>query len=610
MLAILLSLFLMQGAYLNSYQYALDLIERGRFGEAEMMLQETLDLHPDYLPALKRKAELQVNARHYQDAIDTYRRVLDLNPGDPYVLAHIAELYAWTGEYDHAIVTYRDAIKMYPDNLHVKIGLAKVMRWAQRYTEAAELYREVLGKDPENHHALKGLSKAYARMEDYADAARVIEKAIRLYPDDEELYKVKGNILAWQKNYHKAVEALRKAVDIAPDYVEAYATMGDVYQWMKSYKKSIISYKKAISISPDSDDYHLLLAEVYLKTYNTYLAVKQLNIALNINPLNTRAIELLDEIEGRKWYMFIQATSHLTEFVIYSFVLVLIFINFRKKGRLLARKHRIYLVFVNFIIPVSAVISLVLYMGQNIISDRFDVDAEFLHSISESFLFFVFGMSFLSFLVEESRKDLQGKDVVLAIGAHPDDIELGCSGYLMKAKDRGARIYGLVMTKGEMGTNNLENREVEQLKAARFMGMDGIWVLDFRDTRLGENILGLKDAIQEKIIETGATVVLTHTANDIHSDHRAVFKATREAARKTAEVLSYEDVSTPDNFRANYYADISKYIDDKTKLLSFHKTQAHRAYMDPDVVKGRAAHRGLQSNLQYAEAFKIYRFIQ
>ncbi|MFQ5586805.1 MAG: PIG-L deacetylase family protein, partial [Thermodesulfobacteriota bacterium] len=96
---------------------------------------------------------------------------------------------------------------------------------------------------------------------------------------------------------------------------------------------------------------------------------------------------------------------------------------------------------------------------------------------------------------------------------------------------------------------------------------------------------------------------------DIHSDHQAVFKATKEAARHCS-ILCYEDVSTPREFVANYFVDISGYIEDKLKLITFHKTQELKTYMDPEVIKGRAAHRGLQCGVTYAEAFSIYRLLR
>ncbi|MBI5453136.1 MAG: PIG-L family deacetylase [Deltaproteobacteria bacterium] len=237
------------------------------------------------------------------------------------------------------------------------------------------------------------------------------------------------------------------------------------------------------------------------------------------------------------------------------------------------------------------------------------VDANLIEDVTEAILFFTLGSSLMALLWTERRVHDFTNTTILAIGAHPDDIELGCGGFIMKAKDSGAKVYGLTMTRGEKGTDKNGAREGELKKAALFMELDGFSISDFPDTGLKDAVARMKDAIEEKIKETGATLVLTHTQIDIHTDHQAVFEATKVAARNIS-VLCYEDVSTPREFVPNYFVDIGSYIEDKMKLVSLHRTQNDKNYMDPEVIKGRAAHRGIQGGVQYAEAFRIYKLLK
>ena len=105
-------------------------------------------------------------------------------------------------------------------------------------------------------------------------------------------------------------------------------------------------------------------------------------------------------------------------------------------------------------------------------------------------------------------------------------------------------------------------------------------------------------------------MVLTHTDVDVHGDHRAVFAATREAARAVRTVLCYEDVSTTDQFSPNFYVDITLYLDDHLKACAIHRTQGHRTYMDPQVIQGRAAHRGMQAGVHFAMAFRMMNMVR
>jgi LmbE family N-acetylglucosaminyl deacetylase len=86
--------------------------------------------------------------------------------------------------------------------------------------------------------------------------------------------------------------------------------------------------------------------------------------------------------------------------------------------------------------------------------------------------------------------------------------------------------------------------------------------------------------------------------------------ATREAARRVPTVLAYEDVSTSQAFVPNYYVDVTGFIEDHLKAVSFHRSQAGKAYMDPEALRGRAAHRGMQVGVPYALAFRTVNLVR
>jgi LmbE family N-acetylglucosaminyl deacetylase len=73
---------------------------------------------------------------------------------------------------------------------------------------------------------------------------------------------------------------------------------------------------------------------------------------------------------------------------------------------------------------------------------------------------------------------------ILAVGAHPDDIELGCGGLLLK---EGHNVYMYTLTHGAASGDPSE-RTREQIKAAKFIGAKTMWIGNFEDTRLTANI--------------------------------------------------------------------------------------------------------------------------
>jgi len=607
MIVLLFAFLLSQSGYIELYNEGQRLLEAGKVVEAEGVLEEAAALNPKSVSILHALAKVYRREKRFPEAAAQYRKILEINPKDISARGHLAELYSWMGDYDKSISTYKDALEIDPENNDLMIGMARVLRWSHRYDEAERLYNKVLQKDEENLEALKGLAKTYSMAGDYKRGIEILNEAIRLYPGDAELYKEKGTVLAWQKDYKGAISTLKRAIELSPDYADAYRTIGDVYLWMRSYQESIDSYKRAVEIEPENIENYLLLSRLYKQTGDMQLAEEFVKKALRISPSDSHALTMWRELRGLEGYQILGKTRDIVELTVFLFVLGTVFFTYKKKRRLIKRRHKLYFYFLNFVLPVLVLIILVVFLSDNRLSSL--IDTSLIKELTEAVLFISLGASLLAFLWAERRTNDYSKETILAVGAHPDDIELGCSAFLMKAKDNGAKIYGLVLTRGEKGTDRNGKREKEFTEAAIFMELDGFWVMDLPDTELKNSVSRIKDIVEDKIKEVQATLVLTHTDMDLHSDHQAVFEATREAARNIS-ILCYEDVSTPKEFIPNYYIDISGYIEDKLRLISFHKTQKDKTYMDPEVIKGRAAHRGLQANVQYAEAFRIYKLLR
>ena len=108
---------------------------------------------------------------------------------------------------------------------------------------------------------------------------------------------------------------------------------------------------------------------------------------------------------------------------------------------------------------------------------------------------------------------------ILAIGVHPDDVELGCVGTLLKHIDLGYSVGLLDLTRGEMGTRgNAKTRKKEGLASAKIMGAS------FRKTlNLGDGFFELNKANKKKIIKVirscQPSIVFANALQDRHPDH-------------------------------------------------------------------------------------------
>ena len=205
------------------------------------------------------------------------------------------------------------------------------------------------------------------------------------------------------------------------------------------------------------------------------------------------------------------------------------------------------------------------------------------------------------------RKTCAGR--VLAIGAHPDDIEIAAGAALAKMRDAGYLIQGLVLTGGEKG-GRLEVRPGEARRGGAFLGLEGVSVEPFIDTRLESQAVEVADSIEAAVKQFMPDIIFTHSVHDLHQDHRTVYEATLRATRNTpVTILCYESPSATDEFRPTYFMDVCQYAEVKIHAMREHWDQRDKPYMKEAVVRGKLAFRGAQAKVDYAEGFEVQRML-
>ena len=215
---------------------------------------------------------------------------------------------------------------------------------------------------------------------------------------------------------------------------------------------------------------------------------------------------------------------------------------------------------------------------------------------------------------------------VMAVGAHPDDIEVLCGGTLARYTARGDQAFNVVCTNGDMGHMVIEPEELARIRteearqAAQRVGAEYLmlgepdeWLFHDKRTRLM-----MIDAIRW----ARADVILTHSPADYHPDHRCasdlVFAAsflatvphieTEHEAIGAVPALIYMDTVGGTGFLPEEYVDISDTLEAKLEALCCHQSQVkwlmeHDGIDIADFVRNLAATRGLQCGVAYAEGF-------
>ncbi len=202
---------------------------------------------------------------------------------------------------------------------------------------------------------------------------------------------------------------------------------------------------------------------------------------------------------------------------------------------------------------------------------------------------------------------MTGKSV-LAIGAHPDDIELGCGGTLARHVAAGDQVAMLVVTRGEVGPGETDQRVTEQERAVEVLGVHTLlWGTGITDCQVSLHELELVHLIEDAIQRVDATIVYTHSPNDSHQDHRAVALCTMGAARWISTVMCYEAPSSL-QFSPTAYVDISDSLDKKIDAVLSHASQAEASRkVSASRVRSSADYYGHACRRTYAEGFESVR---
>ena len=197
---------------------------------------------------------------------------------------------------------------------------------------------------------------------------------------------------------------------------------------------------------------------------------------------------------------------------------------------------------------------------------------------------------------------------ILAIGAHPDDIEIGCGGTLLKYKEKGSRVFLMILTDGQFGADK-EVRRQEQIMSSEILDANEVFWGGYSDTRFPLDRRSI-NTIEDVLQKVDPQFIFVNYYDDTHQDHRHLAEATISATRYIKNVLFYE-VPTTQNFSPNVFVDINDVLDKKIALLKAHESQVMKTNIEDlsiaEIAQSSANFRGIQGRVKYAEGFRSLR---
>ncbi len=199
--------------------------------------------------------------------------------------------------------------------------------------------------------------------------------------------------------------------------------------------------------------------------------------------------------------------------------------------------------------------------------------------------------------------------VILALGAHPDDIELNCGGTLTRFGEEHTIVYTVFSDCVEQPGN--EGIAEELLRAVSLLDIneDDFYFEHFPNTRFPEHAPEIRRVMEKLRDKYDPYIVLTASSDDVHQDHRTLYEETLRVFRNTT-ILGTESLRSSMHFKPNCFVRLSnEHVNKKIEVLKCYRSQFGRYYFSETAITSLMIHRGKQIGAEFAEAYEVIRVV-
>jgi len=256
----------------------------GRYDEARVLTEDVLKKSPRDTDALLVRAQIELDRNEYANAIADLRAVLRDQPRSVPVQRMIARAYIANGDPALAEQALRNAIDLAPGDTGVRIELARLLAQTQRSEQAVTLLEETVRLDPTNADARESLVQAYLAKRDFAAARTAAGELETLRPKAGIGPYLAGLAAQGQNQLEEARKEFRRAYELEPAAAEPLSALAQLELRQGANAQAVDLVKSAVEANPKNASATNLLGEVYLATHDIPHAIETLTHATSMAP--------------------------------------------------------------------------------------------------------------------------------------------------------------------------------------------------------------------------------------------------------------------------------------------------------------------------------------
>ena len=242
----------------------LALHQKGKYGEAQAIYEQALEIQDDHFDALQLLGALSAQTKQLTKAVDYLTKALQINPDHAACYSNRGIALKELGRLNEALASYDQAISIKPDYADAYSNRGIALKELGRLEEALESCDKAIQLNPDYADAYSNRGIALKELGRLEEALESCDKAIQLNPDYAAAYSNRGIALKELGRLNEALASYDQAISIKPDYAHAYSNRGNTLKELGRLEEALESYKKSISLKPDNANVYWNLSLCHL----------------------------------------------------------------------------------------------------------------------------------------------------------------------------------------------------------------------------------------------------------------------------------------------------------------------------------------------------------
>jgi tetratricopeptide (TPR) repeat protein len=239
-------------------------LDRGDLAAARQNFDKSLTLNPKHVGALVGLAEVDLQSRKYEAALQYIHKASDIQPNNWFVQTVLGHYLFFQRRYAEAEAALKKAIALDASAArpHLELGDLYLVGM-HRPQDAIPAYRAGLALDPKLARAHYALANALAETGDSKGAESEFSEAVRLDPQNPLMLEALGVFYTHHRQYGQALDAYSKALSVQPKFLPAYLARGDIFLAMGQRDKALDEYNAALKVAPNFADAYTKIGLFY-----------------------------------------------------------------------------------------------------------------------------------------------------------------------------------------------------------------------------------------------------------------------------------------------------------------------------------------------------------